>query len=125
MTSLNPLDHYRSFCQYSERVFNTGVKDEDGAIVRCCLPLGLFLVLGREELMTGGAALGRVATTRCSSLMTGGGIARNALAQRAEARQVPGLSKLTFEAETLCGQSAAAHYYVRSPRTSMAVHWKI
>ena len=51
--------------------------------------------------MTGCAGLGRLATTRCSSLMTGGGIARNALAQRAEARQVPGLTKLTFDAENI------------------------
>ena len=111
MTSLNPLDHYRSFCQYSERVFNTGTKDEDGAIVRRRFGVGLPLALGREELMTGCAALGRrLATTRCSSLMTGGGIARYAFVERAEAMQVPGLSKLTFDAETLCGQSDAAHY---------------
>jgi hypothetical protein len=51
--------------------------------------------------------------------MTGGGITRSALAQRAEARQVRGLSKLTFEAETLCGQSDAARYYVNPPH---AVH---
>ena len=51
--------------------------------------------------MTGCAGLGRLATTRCSSLMKGGGIARNALAQRAEARQAPGLTKLAFDAENI------------------------
>jgi hypothetical protein len=47
--------------------------------------LCLCLVLG-EELMTGCAVLGRRATSLLSSLIRGGGIARNASVQGAEAR---------------------------------------